>query len=113
MRSYPVKENLIASAVSEILLYKHTYNQTDKQTDKHTDKHKDKHTDKHLDILLLYYKDITYNYKIDFFLYHANRYIITWMLHQIFMNSNRVKLAVDYNNDTPNPPILANPWSSF
>ena len=32
MKSYPVKENLIGSAVSEILWYKHTDTQIDKQT---------------------------------------------------------------------------------
>ena len=45
MRSYPVKENLIVSAVSEILQYKHTH------------KHTDKKTNTQIDILLLYYKD--------------------------------------------------------
>ena len=38
MRSYPVKENPIGSAVSEILV-------TNKQTDKLTDKQTDKQTD--------------------------------------------------------------------
>ena len=46
MRSYPVKENLISSAVSEILRHK--------QTHKHTGKQRNTQTD----ILLLYYKDI-------------------------------------------------------
>ena len=32
MRSYPVKENPIGSAVSKILRYKHTNTQRDKQT---------------------------------------------------------------------------------
>ena len=41
MRSYPVKENPIGSAIIEILLYKHTNTQTNI----------------HIDILLLYYKD--------------------------------------------------------
>ena len=35
MRNYPVKENLIGSAVSEILCYKQTDKLTDKQTDRH------------------------------------------------------------------------------
>ena len=37
MRSYPVKENPIGSAVSEILRYKQTDKQTDKQTNRLTD----------------------------------------------------------------------------
>ena len=44
MRSYPVQQNSIGSAVSEILRYKHTY-KTHRQTD----------------ILLLYYKDFQTN----------------------------------------------------
>ena len=35
MRNYPVKENPIGSAVSEILCYKQTDKLTDKQTDRH------------------------------------------------------------------------------
>ena len=35
-----------------------------------------------------------------------NGFIITWMLHQIFMFSNKVKLAAGYNNDTTHPSAL-------
>ena len=45
MKSYPVKENPIGSAVSEILRYRHT----DTQTHRHTDTQIHRHTD----ILLL------------------------------------------------------------
>ena len=44
MRSYHVKENLIGSAVTEIIEYKQT----------------DRHTDRQTHILLLYYKDDKY-----------------------------------------------------
>ena len=53
MRSYPVKENSISSAVSKILRYKqtdkHTDKQTNKQTNRKTEKQKNRQTDKHLD----------------------------------------------------------------
>ena len=34
-----------------------------------------------------------------------NGFIITWMLHQIFMLSNKVKLAAGFNNLPPYPPL--------
>ena len=34
----------------------------------------------------------------------CNRYIITWMLHHIFMHSDKVMLADGTNNATSNPP---------
>ena len=34
-----------------------------------------------------------------------NGYIIAWILHHIFMFSNKVILAVDYNNDSLHYPI--------
>ena len=34
-----------------------------------------------------------------------NRYIIIWILEQIFMESDKVGLAAVYNNDRSHPPI--------
>ena len=57
MKSYPVKENPIGSAVSEILRYKQTDRQTNKQTnkqkDKQTDRPTNRQTNKQTDIVLL------------------------------------------------------------
>ena len=38
-----------------------------------------------------------------------NQYIITWMIHQIFMYSDKVKLTAGYNNNIPHPPPLSHP----
>ena len=35
---------------------------------------------------------------------YKNRYIITWMLHQIFVDSDKVMLAAGLNNDKPLDP---------
>jgi hypothetical protein len=38
-------------------------------------------------------------------------YIITWMLHQVFMYSNKVMLAAVYINDTQHPHSIPHPPS--
>ena len=40
------------------------------------------------------------------------RNIITWMLHQIFMYSNKVIFAAGYNNSSPQPLTLAQSLST-
>ena len=70
MRSYPVKENLNGSVVSEILRYKHT----------------DKHTQ--TNILLLYCKDINYSFinitLLSFSILHPTSVETFWIKLSIF-----------------------------
>ena len=41
----------------------------------------------------------------------GNRYIITWMLHNIFMYSDKEIPAAGKNNETPNSPLCPHPLS--
>ena len=46
-------------------------------------------------------------------MFYNNRYIITLMLHQISMYSDKVMLAAGYNNNIPHPTPLPHPLPNY
>ena len=69
----------------------------------------DRHTDRQDNLIVATLPNIINSIEM---LNCQNRYNITWMLHQIFMYSDKLMLAAGYNNDTkyplpftPSPPL--------
>ena len=62
--------------------------------------------------MFLYIKKFKYYVNLSNKPAFINQYFITWMLHQIFMYFNKMKIAAGYKNATPLPltPPLPSYW---
>ena len=77
-------------------------------THTHTNTHTYRHTNTSMHVFDLYLNLFEHVYWHDC-MFVINRYIITWMLHQIFTYSDKVMLAAGLNNNSTPPPLYTIP----